>query len=284
VLAGAGPDFRPAPAGFSFQLESVMRATFTIAVAGLVLLLAGCASAPPGPRGPLLGPGIEVATDYSYAYGAGSVELPDGTRSSGSADNYWSALTILPRRLEGRLSPVKWLDIGGQLGWLDSGADLRVGVPAAPERSWAFDLAAGFDTGRGGLFEDTKPTRSRWLRLEAYPSLPNPQLHTRLVLAAGADFGTFLHQLGDPRPQTTFSDGWGPAAIQVVRTETRLEGSVGVFVYPGVVGSFMLTINPYVTVDSGAPETSCHACQPIASYAEDWGIVLVMRLALRVGF
>jgi hypothetical protein len=249
-----------------------------------VAQLGACASAPPGPRGPLLGPGLELATDYSYAYGFGSVELPDGTRSSGGADNYWSPLTIFPRRLEGRLSPIKWFDIGGQLGWLDSGADIRVGTPAAPDKAWSFNLAAGFDTGRKGLYDDTKTTRSRWLRLEAYPRLPHGDPHARLVLAAGVDFGVFLHQLDDPRPLTTFNDSPTPIAIEVVRPETRIESSIGIFVYPGEVGSILFTISPYFTAASGAPEMNCHSCQPIASYSEDWGIVAVLRLALRKSF
>jgi len=258
-------------------------AMLSFVTVGLIVNLTGCASAPPGPRGPLLGPGIEAATDFSYAYGSGSVELPDGTRITGPGDNYWSGLTIFPRRLEGRLSPLKWFDIGGQVGWLDAGADIRVGRPAALGTNWPFNLAAGFTTGKGGPFEDTKPTRARWLRLEAYPALPSPDIHARLVLAGGVDFGVFLHEIGDPRPQTMFSDGWGPIAINVVRPETRIESSVGIFI-PAPIASFMFTVSPYVTVAAGAPEINCHACQPVVSYREEWGLVFVSRFALRTSF
>jgi hypothetical protein len=107
-------------------------------IIGLVFIAMSCAAAPPGPRGPLMGPGAEIALDYSYAYGQGAAVLEDGSRTSGRADYYWTELAVIPRRLEARVSPVAWMDVGGQIGWVDGGADLRIGLPARPGDSRAF--------------------------------------------------------------------------------------------------------------------------------------------------
>ena len=208
------------------------------AILALALAASACAAAPPGPRGPLMGPGIELATDWSYAYGPGEATLDDGTS----------------RRLEGRLSPLKWVDVGGQIGWIGGGADARIGLPAVDGRWLAFDLAAGFETGEAGFFKETKPTRATWLRLAAYPLLPSPR-----------------------------DDGLAPSHVQTIRRETRLETSIGVFYAPARFATVQLTVNPYFVLDAGSPERACDACA-IAGYRQQWGIVAVTRLALRRGF
>jgi hypothetical protein len=254
-----------------------------ISLLGAAALLVGCAAAPPGPRGPLMGPGADLALDYSYAYGPGEATLDDGSWARGGADYYWSPVAIFPRRFEARISPVDWVDLGGQIGWIGGGADARIGLPAVDGRWLAFNIAAGFETGEAGPFKETKPLRSKWLRLEAYPLLPFKRQHVRLVFAAGIDFGLFHHELPDPRPEIGFNDGWGPADVQTIRRETRLETSVGMFYAPVRFATVLLTISPYFVLDAGSPERNCDACT-IAGYRQDWGIVIVSRLALRRAF
>jgi hypothetical protein len=253
------------------------------AILALALAASACAAAPPGPRGPLMGPGIELATDWSYAYGPGEATLDDGTSTRGGADYYWSDVAVFPRRLEGRLSPLKWVDVGGQIGWIGGGADARIGLPAIDGRWLAFDFAAGFETGEAGFFKETKPTRAKWLRLETYPLLPIPRQQVRLILAVGVDFGMFHHELADPRPEVEFNDGLAPSHVQTIRRETRLETSIGVFYAPARFATVQLTVNPYFVLDAGSPERACDACA-IAGYRQQWGIVVVTRLALRRGF
>src|SRR5262245_42333594 len=154
-------------------------------ILGLAFAAASCAAAPPGPRGPLMGPGVEAALDYAFAYGPGEATLADGTSASGGADYYWSPIAIFPRRLEGRLSPLKWFDIGGQIGAIGGGADVRVGLPAADDIPVALNLTAGFETGEAGFMKETKALRAKWIRLEAYPRVPLSTPGARLVLAAG---------------------------------------------------------------------------------------------------
>jgi len=249
---------------------------------------AGCAAAPPGPRGPLLGPGVEAATDLSFTYGHGDATLTDGTKTSGRPDDFWGGATVLPRRLEARISPIPWADIGGQLGWLDGGADVRVGLPARDGWPVAVDLAAGFATGELGPYHDTKLQRFRWLRLEVYPRLSTGEWGTSLVLALGLSSGDFYHQLPDSRPDPRDgTDAIGPSSVNLIRRETRLETSLGLFFLPDMDGglSMLITVSPYFVLDAGAIGTVCGGCvDEIATYRQSWGVVLVSRFALRYGF
>jgi len=248
-------------------------------------LFAGCAAAPPGPRGPLLGRGVQVAGDFSYAYGHGAVVLDDGKTSNGRADNYWGDPTVLVRRLEAHLSPIDWLDLGGQIGWLDGGAEARAGLPALQGWPVPINLAAGFLTGRAGPAKDTRGQRSHWLRLEAYPHLSGPRPELFLVLAAGLNSGDFYHQVPDPGPAVAL-DSPVPDFLPVVRHERRLETSAGVFLLPGGrMASIMLTISPYFVLDDGMPHRVCGDCAPaVSSYRERWGMVVVARFAVGRGF
>jgi hypothetical protein len=239
----------------------------------------GCAAAPAGPRGPLLGRGVDLALDYSYAYGAGSATLADGTPTSGGADVLGPDIPILPRRLELRASPLPWADVGGQIGWLGGGFDARVGLPAAADRKLALNLAVGYETGDVGPFKDAKPSRSRWLRLEAYPMIPNADKAVRLVLAVGVNTGTFYHELSDPRPDDPACDTYCPDVVGFTRRETRLETSAGVFLQ-GRPASFVFTASPYFVLDAGAPQGRTAGEEVPASHRQAWGIVFVGRWSI----
>jgi hypothetical protein len=250
----------------------------------------GCAAAPAGPRGPLRGPGVELAMDFANAPGTATATLADGTVARGNGDNFPTWLTFPPRRLEGRLSPVEWADVGGRIGWLEGEVDARVGLPAREDSVWAFNLAAGLSSGAPGMFVDAKGTRTRWVRLEAYPALSTKAGSTlRLVLAAGVDAGLFFHGVDDPRPSTSIGDGppsFDPG-LPLLRRETRLETSLGLVLHDRGSGSVLFTVSPYFVLDAGAPQSTCPptSCTfEVVRYQQDWGLVLVMRLALRRAF
>ncbi len=255
----------------------------------VLAMIVGCAVAPAGPRGPLMGPGLEIATDFSYAYGQGDLITPDGTRASGSSDDLGSPLTVFPRRLEARVSPVESVDLGGQVGWLDGGLDLRVGLPAYPDRLIAFDLDAGYDWGSGGVVSDTSLARSRWIRLEAYPAVDRHAGRVRLVLAAGLNSGTFYHEVAFPVPRDSPEGNYRQPAYSLIRHETRLETSAGIFAATssrkGGLASILFTVSPYFIVDAGPPQATCALCtNDVSTYRQGWGIVAVARFALRYGF
>jgi hypothetical protein len=260
----------------------------TSAAAGsLVFGAAGCVAAPPGPRGPLRGePGAEVAIDYSFAVSSAEAELegppgaePSPIRVSGSSDHYWAPYTVFPPRAELRLAALPWFDVGGHLGWLDGGVEIRVGLPAAASRLWAVNLAGGIRSGELGPFEDTKEQRAAFARLEAYPLVYRES--GRLVLALGLDAGTFYHQINyvDERDH---GDGLGFTAVEALRDELRLEGAVGYhWLHPHA--SILAAVEPYVILDSGEARAPCSGCED-PRLRQSFGVVVLARFAWFIPF
>lgn len=246
-------------------------------------LAAGCAAAPPGPRGPLSESGAQFAVDWSVAVGSAKYREAGRAPSDGTADYYGLNFPIPPRRLEARLAPVSWADLGGDLGWIDGGVDVRFGLPSAPGRFWAANLALGLRSGRAGPIHETRGTHSYWARLEAYPLLHESHGSRgaidshRGVLSLGLDSGVFLHQIELPPKSTDSSDDeffdFGPDTQTILRRELRLEAALGYCVKPSNGAGVLLGLEPYWVLrgddGSGGPAGS--------DYRQSWGVVLVLN-------
>jgi len=246
----------------------------------VLLPLFGCAAVPPGPRGPLLGNGVQVATDFVLPLSAAKATRDDGFTARGTSDHYFSPVAVIPQRLEFRLSPVEWLDFGADTSWIDGGGDVRIGYAAKPSRAWAGHLAFGFRSGFFGEVENTLHTGSGWARVEAYPLLRPPT--GRALLALGVNLGKFYHQInidersaGDPEDELP--------AIEVMRRELRLEAALGYFVQQHR-GSMLLAIEPYLVADASPVRASaCGPCEAV-DYEQSFGVMLVGRFALHIPF
>jgi hypothetical protein len=235
----------------------------------------GCAAAPPGPRGPLSEAGVQFAVDWSVAAGKAQLARPGGRLNKGTADYYGVNFPIPPRRLEGRLAPVSWADLGADIGWLDGGVDVRFGVPAAAGRFFAGNLALGMRSGRPGPFHRTKDTHSFWGRLEAYPLLgESSQSSHRGVVALGLNGGVFYHQMSEaPADDNDDEGGFGfDDGTPIFRRELRLEAALGYFVKPPTAAAVLLAVEPYWVVrgndGSGGP--------PGTTFHQAWGVVFVL--------
>ena len=235
----------------------------------------GCAAAPPGPRGPLSEAGAQFAIDWSVAVGKARLARPGRAVNKGTADYYGLNFPIPPRRLEGRLAPVSWADLGADLGWLDGGVDVRVGVPAAAGRFFAGNLALGMRSGRPGPIRETKGTHSFWGRLEAYPLLAeSSQGSQRGVVALGLNGGVFYHQVSEAAESDEGDEGsFGfDDGTPIFRRELRLEAAVGYFVKPATLAALLIAVEPYWVVrgndGSGGP--------PGTTFREAWGVVFVL--------
>lgn len=226
---------------------------------------------------------MELAVDGMAGYGPGTAMLSDGTHASENADYYWSPYTLIPQHLGTVIAPVDWFDFGANLGWLGGSVDARLGWPATRDRRIALNLAAGMESGAFGPFQETKPRRARWVRLEAYPLLrQTPSSQVRLMVALGLNTGRFFHSLTDPRP-SSWEDGLAPDNIQLLRDETRIETAFGVHLMVEPAAALLLGIEPYVVVRS-ANVGGCDRCDPIASYRQAWGTTLVARGSYRFLF
>ncbi len=270
------------------SIRLVARLVMGVAVGSFALGGTGCVAAPPGPRGPLRGErGLEIALDpagaaFSSAEAVVEDRYPGRAPSyrtvSGTSDHYWAPFTVFPPRAELRIAPVGWMDVGGHLGWLDGGLELRFGLPASPSRPWAMNLAAGVRSGEVGRFEATKGQRALFGRLEAYPLLYEGS--GRLVLALGLDAGIFYHEIDYRQSYQRELDGsFSFTALGIVRDELRLESAVG-YSFLGRRGSVLAAIEPYVILDSGEPE-NCSSC---VAFRQSFGLVIVIRLSLFAPF
>jgi hypothetical protein len=253
---------------------------FKVGVA-LGLVSVGCAAAPPGPRGPLSESGVQFAVDWSVAVASARYSRGAGQGSVESSSDYYGAnLPLPPRRLEARLAPVSWADIGADLGWIDGGVDVRFGMPAAAGRFFAGNLAFGLRSGKSGPFQRTKPTHSYWARLEAYPLLRESRDDShRAIVSLGLNRGVFYHEV----PVSNFVDdseggsGWySDFSTPIFREELRLEAALGYFLKPRGAASLLLAAEPYWVVrgndGTGGPAGS--------SFRQSWGVVFVLTASV----
>jgi hypothetical protein len=226
-----------------------------------------------------------MATDWSIALSHARLEREGGSDLEGTSDHYWSNLALPPRRIELRVSPVSFADVGADIGWLDGGLDLRIGVPARRGELWAGNLAFGVRSGEAGPFKDTKRTYSYWARTELYPLLNESggalQKSRRAVLSLGLNVGAFYHQLDRPASASEEDeDGLGFHAVQLIRDELRVEAAAGV-VLLNERASVLIALEPYLAFDLETDSDSCGVC---ARYHQRTGIALVFDVALFVSF
>ena len=232
-----------------------------------------------------MGPGLKMATDWSIALSHARLERDGQSDLEGTSDHYWSNLALPPRRVELRVSPVSWADLGADIGWLDGGVDVRVGVPAQRGVFWAGNLALGMRSGEAGPFKDTKRTYSYWARTELYPLLNESggtlQKSRRAVFSLGLDVGAFYHQLDRPANALEENeDGLGFHAVQLIRDEIRVEAAAGI-VLLNERASVLIALEPYLAFDLATDSGSCGVC---ARYHQSTGIALVVDVALFLPF
>ena len=255
-----------------------VRCAIGLAVGLTALSCMSCAAAPKGPRGPLQGPGAKVAIDWSVAASYATLEREGKADLAGSSDHYWTNLPLPPRRLELRLAPFSWMDVGAEIGWLDGSADVRFGVPAEPGRWFSAAWGVGVRSGQIGLVEDTKRTNGLWARSELYPLLfmrgaGRQTRQHRLALALGVDAGTFYHQLARPIEDDDVNEGVGFTATQLLREELRLESAFG-YVIVTRTASALAALEPYLAFE----------LEDRPRYRQSWGVVLVVTLSARLPF
>jgi hypothetical protein len=232
-----------------------------------------------------MGPGLKLGVDWSVAVSHARLEREGQEDLTGSTDHYWTNVPIVPRRLELRLSPVSWADIGGEIGWLDGGVDARFGIPAEPGAFVAGNIALGARSGQAGPFKDTKRTYGAWARTEFYPLLDETRTGKlrkshRGVLALGLDVGAFYHQIYEPPGRDDPNEGLGFSAKQLIRDEARIEAAVG-YVLLNERASVLAAVEPYLAFDLGTDSASCSLC---SRYTQSWGVVLVFNAAFFLSF
>lgn len=231
--------------------------------------LGGCIGAAGVPGGPLQGTAATLGLSYGAAISPASVTLRsiDGPRSSywdnaGDAQN----VPFLPSRFGTRIGVGKWFDAAGDVSWLDSGLELRAGLPEGAE-PMPFALSLGVRAGSMGLVQaGNRGSHEERLRLELYPLLWRNAEGTRvsLIATAGASRGRRYHPLSVPARYSNQVDIEGPdpdsrVDLSVQRDEVRFEASAGVELRRG---EFFLSgvLMPYLVTSAGPASAYCRTC------------------------
>ncbi|HXU60411.1 MAG TPA: hypothetical protein VN962_01830 [Polyangia bacterium] len=261
-------------------MKTALRGAFLTAA----LAAGGCALTGTAPGGPLhAGTATEIQPSWAIAYGPGSATV-GGARMSGNAESYGGTkmeLVPIPMRIGLRQSLGSAVEVSGDIGWLDSGVEVRAGTPGG---SGAFPIAIAAGLRRGPFpFDVGEKTLSGHARFEIYPDVSRANDGSlRLTLAAGLGVGSFTHSLTLPESdRSTGGDApnFGPFGAIVVRPETRIELGVGIRLF-GPHGGIGATLLPWIVVAHGAPtRATCSDCAVDATpsdYSQSWGLSLVI--------
>jgi len=258
-------------------------ARFGTTLAG-TLAFAGCAitgSAPGGPLHP--GTTTQIQPSWALAYGPGSATV-GATRMTANAESYGGTkaeVLPIPMRIGLRQSLGSAVEASGDVGWLDSGVELRAGTPGG---TGDFPIAIAVGVRRGPVTTEWgEKTFSGHARFEIYPDISGAHDGSRrLMFSAGVGVGSFTHSLTLPESyRSTGGDAPDiePFGVLVVRPETRLELGIGI-TRLGPSGGVGATLLPWIVLDSGAPtKMVCSACASnpaLADYSQSWGLSLVV--------
>ena len=260
----------------------------------MLAALTGCALTGSAPGGPLqAGTTTQIQPSWAFAYGPGSATV-GGTRVTGNAESYGGTkaeLLPIPMRIGLRQSLGSAVEVGGDVGWLDSGLELRAGAPGGTG-AFPIAIAAGL---RDGPFPAKlgENTLSGHARFEIYPDVSDAHDGSvRLTLSAGVGYGSFAHSVTLPDSyRSTGGDvpNFDPFGAIVVRPETRLELGVGIQRF-GPRGGIGATLLPWIVLASRAPtKMVCSACLvssatfsnlSVTDYSQSWGLSLVITPTL----
>jgi hypothetical protein len=288
--AASSPRAFAAGAGVALGRRLMQPPGFRLILIALALAGQACfALTSSGPVGPMRsGDATQLGANWSYAYGpatatvGGAVVKGNGQMQAAGGDAPQipspSPVTVGVRQAFGDN-----VELSGDLGFIDSGVRLRVGLPAGP--AMPFDIALEARDGQVSL----APTASYHgsVALELYPDIttPNSFPRRRLILSVGVAGGVFQHQLSLPFSFAPDDDlPLGGPTMTLLRPEVRLETAFGVYLGGDKNDGISIVLAPWFLLGSGAPSSaSCKGCSDVAfatpfsvtDYSQTWGISLI---------
>ena len=258
---------------------TLIPATIVMALIGTT---SGCTLTAPVPGGPLR-PETFTAGQTTWAYAYGSARGSSrGTTVTGNGETVGRGGDLgasIPISVGLRQALGSSVEMSGDVGWLESGLELRVGTPGGRGR-WPWTVGAGVRSAAvaiGISDNNPGPTYQGRLRFEIDPLLTTvgpTEGPLRLMLAAGISSGVFEHSIEGPES----AGGDVPdfdARFVTTRPEARLELAVGVALRLANA-DFRFAIAPWILLGAGAPANRCGAaCAPV-DFSQSWGVSFLL--------
>lgn len=258
-----------------------------LSVLGVVACDGGCiAFTAPGPVGPLRsGEATQLSAAWSYAYGPATATV-SGMAVKGNAEAQAAGAdtpqlpSIAPVTVGVRQTIGDGAELSADLGWIDSGLRLRMGMTDAA--SAPIDVVLEARTGEVAAFPTASYQAS--LAFEIYPSITPAQGYSqrRLILSLGLAGGVFQHQLSLPFAfEPDFDLPFGGPTMTVLRPELRVQTGVGVYL-GGAKSGLSIVVAPWLLLGAGSPSSfACKGCDTattpaLTSYAQSWGASLIV--------
>jgi hypothetical protein len=226
---------------------------------------------------------------WGFAYGpasatVGGVSVKGNGEMQAAGGDSTQIPNILPVRIGVRQSLGDIAEGGADVGLVDSGLRLRVGMPDGSV-PWAIAFEAR--DGQVSAF----PVASYHVSgaLEVYPDITPADGHPprRLILSLGIAGGVFEHQLSLPTSfDPDFDLPFGGPKMTVLRPEVRLQTAVGLYL-GGQSEGLSIVVAPWFLLRGDTPTGSCQGCNPIlgaptfslTSYSQGWGASLIITPA-----
>jgi hypothetical protein len=265
-----------------------------LALTFVALLAEGCVSASGIPGGPLpKGGGFAINTAIAAPVAVGRADAISwngrdrGTYSDATADH---SLFPMFARAGARLAPASYFDVAADIGWVEAGAEVRVGLPEGT-RPFPVALAGGYRAGWEPLFTNRFSPTFGYGRLEAYPLFWSGTEGRRLsaVLTAGISHGDRYHSVTLPRSQFNENgDNIGNPEVEVLRRETRLEATLGVDAHPyrGLLLGFYFMPYRVINESSTLLQVYFEGAQgsTLTRYQQDFGLLLAFTVGYAFHF
>lgn len=248
------------------------------ALAGLGLVQSACVIAPGIPGGPLQGRGVQFGPSWGVSAAPGTAVT---TSQTGEVDREaapeLSLGAPIPARLGARLGVADWMDLAADVGWNDTGAELRLGVP-----EWSTSTPYAVSLAHRLTFVPVGPSdelpREWRLRGELYPELSwSESARWHWVTALGASVGNRL-QRGLYADRNSQPAAFGSGLRRFVREETRAEAAFGVEMRRDVVRVAAVGM-PYWVVHHGNT-----ANEDVVRLERSFGFTLLVDLAFSFAF
>jgi hypothetical protein len=257
----------------------------------LALIGAGCAPfISSGPVGPVRRESAtQLSLAWGYAYGpttatVGGMVFKGNGQEQAAGGGGLQIPTIVPVTVGVEHAMGDGLELSADIGAVDSGVRLRLGLPGGPSAP----AAIAFEGRTGQISAFPTDSYQASMAFEIYPDITpaHASVARRLILAVGIAGGVFQHQLTLPYAFNQDYDlPFGGPSMTVLRSELRLETAVGIYLGSAKSLGLSVVVAPWILLGSpGSLSATCNTCSDspsgakfsVTDFSEGWGLSLIV--------